>query len=112
MIAMRPIYRWLGWQALRGFVWLVSLPTVVALGLVRLWASRPLLGDAVSCRTCGSDISLVGLWECGRCGYSWHGWYFSRCEYCGDVPPFLVCDQCGASMMNPLIFKSRKATRR
>jgi len=109
---MRAVYGWLGWRVLRGVLWLLWAPTKLALGVVKLWAAGPLLGDAVTCPTCRSDIRLLGLWECGRCNYSWHGWYFARCEVCGDVPPFLACESCGASMMNPLIFGSRRRVKR
>lgn len=84
-------------------VWLVWLPVVLALGLVRLVATRSVVGDTMSCGTCGGVIPLLGLWTCGGCGYAWHGWYFARCEVCGDVPPYVECGRCGASTLNPLI---------
>ena len=101
---MRVAYRKFGWLAWQLLVWLFRAPIAFAITLVRLWAARSLLGSAITRRTCGADISCLGLWECGKCGYSWHGWYFSRCEACGDVPPYIECHRCGASTTNPLIF--------
>jgi hypothetical protein len=95
---------YLGALALRGLVWLFLAPMRLATGVVHFSAVRPLLGDSIRCRTCRTRISLLGLWQCGRCGYSWAGFYFARCEVCGDVPPFLECERCGASTPNPLIF--------
>jgi len=80
------------------------MPTVVALGLVRGWTVSRLAGDTIRCTTCRAEIPLLGLWECGGCGYAWHGWYFARCEFCGDVPPWVECGRCGASTLNPLLF--------
>ena len=104
MALMKTVYRYLGWVTLRGLVWLLRAPITLAINLVNLWAARPLLGDSLVCSTCKEAISLVGLWECGRCRYSWYGWYWSRCEVCGDLPPFVECGRCGASTMNPLIW--------
>ena len=74
--------RYLGWSLLRGLVWLVKLPIIVAIKAVHFWAARPLLKDALVCRTCRSLISLLGSWQCGVCGYSFYGFYFARCEVC------------------------------
>ncbi len=101
---MKAAYRRLGWLALRGVAWLLWAPIALAINLVRLWAARPLLGDSIRCSTCGAEIPLLGSWQCGRCGYSWYGWYWARCEVCGDVPPFIECSHCRASTMNPLIW--------
>lgn len=105
MTGMKEACGKLGWLALRGLIGLAQAPTIMAINLVRLWAARPLLGDSTTCPTCGTEIALLGHWQCGRCGYSWYGWYFMRCEVCGDVPPYLTCNRCGASMMNPLLFE-------
>src|SRR5712692_1702346 len=87
----------------KALVWLLSIPVLFTTNAVKLWAVRPMMGDAVPCRTCGTEIALLGLWQC-PCGYNFYGWYFSRCEVCGEIPPFIDCPQCGASTMNPLLF--------
>jgi len=102
---MKAVYRRAGWFALRGAAWLLWAPVALAIKLTHLWAVRELVsGDAISCGTCGAEIGLLGMWECGRCSYSWAGFYFARCESCGDVPPYVECGRCGASTMNPLLF--------
>lgn len=102
---MKAVYRHLGWSALRGCGWILWAPVALALRLAQWWAIRPFLfGDSIVCRTCGSDIPIVGLYECGYCHYTWAGFYFARCEVCGDAPPYVECSRCGASTMNPLIF--------
>jgi len=86
-------------------VWLFSLPAVLAINLVRVWALRRLVRDEMPCRVCGAALMLLGLWQCGSCGYSFYGFYFARCEECGAIPPYLDCDDCAASTPNPLIFR-------
>jgi hypothetical protein len=104
---MRIPYRRIGWLSLQGIGWLFRGTVAGGIGLARLWAARSLLRNTIPCSTCGHEIPCLGLWECGGCGYRWHGWYFSRCEVCGDVPPWIECERCGASTMNPLIFGQR-----
>ncbi len=88
---------------LRGAIELYRVPIMAALGVVRFLATRELLDDAILCATCGAEIAILGLWECGRCGYTWAGWYFSPCEICGDTPPYISCNVCSASTANPLL---------
>lgn len=82
--------------------WLAMAPTRSAIALARLAAARGVLSDAVVCPTCQREISLLGLWQCGGCNYVFYGFFFSRCFACGVIPPFLHCDHCGASVLNPL----------
>jgi hypothetical protein len=96
--------RYLVWAAVQAAIWLVRLPIILVIKLVHFWAVRPLLGDSIVCATCRTRMSLLGLWECGTCTYSFYGFYFARCECCGAVPGWLECQRCGASTMNPLIF--------
>lgn len=60
--------------------------------------------DAVACPGCNGTVSLVGRWQCGWCSYVFDGFAFARCEICGAVPPFIDCQACGASVMNPTFF--------
>jgi hypothetical protein len=101
---MRLNYRELGRLSLRAIYWLFAKSIALGIALAKLWAMQRLIGDSTPCVACGESISLLGLWECGRCKYSWYGWYFGCCEVCGDLPPFVECARCGASTMNPLIF--------
>lgn len=99
MVAARTI----GWPALKGLFWLFRLPIVFAINIARFMTLRPLMGDSIPCATCGTEIVLLGLWEC-HCGYHFYGWYWSRCEVCGDLPAFVNCFQCGASTKSPVLF--------
>lgn len=104
MRLLRYVMRWLGILVLRGLWWLLRAPIALAINLVHFRTVRPMVGDAMDCATCQTPLALLGLWQCGGCGYSWHGWYWSRCEICGDVPPWVECGRCGSSTMNPLMF--------
>jgi hypothetical protein len=61
--------------------------------------------DALPCRGCGADVSLVGRWQCSWCNYTFDGYAFARCEVCGAVPPFLECQTCGVGIRNPTMFR-------
>lgn len=101
---MHALYRNVFWAALRSLFWIFKTPIVAGITLARVWVARFLLKDTIFCRTCGNENSLMGLWECASCGYSFYGFYFSRCEVCGSVPPYLDCGRCGASTRNPILF--------
>ena len=78
------------------------MPIRAALAVVRFLAARPYVGDAMPCRTCGQTIPLLGFWVCS-CGWSFYGRYWTRCEYCGDLPGFIDCVSCASSNFNPLV---------
>jgi len=101
---MNRVGQGLGRSILRALVWLVRTPIALGVRLATTWAVRRVLGEAIVCATCGSEIPLLGLHECGRCGYAWYGHFFTRCDACGDVPPYIECPTCGASTINPLMF--------
>lgn len=101
---MKPEYRTLARWTLRGLIWLLWAPMALAINLVRMWAARELRSDSLHCSTCGTEISLLGLWECGTCSYRFYGFYFARCEVCGDLPAWIDCPSCGACTKNPALF--------
>ncbi len=95
--------------ALKVAVWLVRAPFLAARMLARLvgrmvgaWVLATT--DTVECPGCGEAVSLVGRWQCGWCSYVFDGFAFARCEICGAVPPFIDCQTCRASVMNPTFF--------
>jgi hypothetical protein len=98
----QPLYAFLGRAALYGLAALLLVPVKAALAVVRFIAARPFVGDAMPCRTCGQMIPLLGLWQCS-CGWRFYGRYWTRCEYCGDMPGFIDCLTCGASNFNPVV---------
>jgi hypothetical protein len=85
---------------------LVKAPFVLFYKLSRV--TRKIIGgwilktsDSFLCSGCGDEISLVGRWECGWCGYVFDGFFFARCAVCGAVPPYVKCQACGVGIKNP-----------
>lgn len=77
--------RWLGWIMVR---------------LVGVWVLST--RDALGCPGCGSEQLLLGRWQCAWCEFVFDGFAFARCPNCFAVPPFIECQNCGASVRNPL----------
>lgn len=57
---------------------------------------RKAVQPAVTCRTCGHKISLVGFWRCG-CGYTYEGHLLRYCPVCGSLPRIIRCYNCQAT---------------
>lgn len=95
--------RHVGWAAAKAAWAMASAPTRIALAAVRQHAAEHLLQDKIACPVCGTAINLLGLWECASCQYSFYGHFWSACEVCGSIPPFVDCGHCGASTKNPLV---------
>src|SRR6266542_2882254 len=96
------------WTAKAAF-WLIRAPFVLTFKVYCLIGK--LVGAAVlktrdsfPCPGCGEEISLVGRWECGWCGYVFDGFFFARCRVCGATPPYVQCQACGSGVRNPLFF--------
>ncbi len=79
------------------------VPIAIGIAVTKLGMGRWLFRDSVHCPTCGVETPLLGLWECGSCGFRHYGFYFTRCELCGNVPRFLDCAHCSASILSPLL---------
>jgi hypothetical protein len=91
----------------RVLVWSAVAPLLIARRLYRI--IRRLAGarilathDALPCLGCGTSVSLVGRFACGRCHYTFDGFAFSACDICGAVPPYISCQSCGVSLENPV----------
>ena len=84
-------------------LWFFYLPIALGTGIAKVIAGRWLLHNAVTCPTCGQKVTLLGLWECSACRFRFYGFYFSRCGCCGNVPTFINCESCEASILCPLI---------
>jgi hypothetical protein len=100
-----PTLRQIGFAAKVAW-FLVKAPVVLIRKLSRL--TRKIIGgwilktrDSFPCSGCGGEISLVGRWECGWCGYVFDGFFFARCAVCGAVPPYIKCQACGVGIKNP-----------
>jgi len=92
---------------LRIAIWLIRAPFVLARKLSRLICriagAAVLIGrDSLPCPGCDGEISLVGRWECSWCGYVFDGFFFSRCQICGAMPPYIQCRECGVGVRNPM----------
>lgn len=93
-------------MSVRTACWLVRAPFVMARQLYRLvgrlvGALTLLQHDVLPCRGCGTSVSLVGRWQCGRCKFTTDGFMFARCPVCGSVPPYVPCANCGVGLRNP-----------
>ncbi len=85
-------------------LWLLASPIYAVklyFGLVRRWrfwkiSYRP----SIVCRSCGANVSLVGLWRCG-CGYTYRGHVLRFCPVCGSLPRMVRCFQCGVTRKLP-----------
>lgn len=92
---------------LRAAFTLVKVPFVMAQYLYRL--TRRLAGaltlmrwDQLTCAGCGSAVSLVGRYQCGRCNCVFDGYAFRACPVCTSIPPYVPCTRCGVSLRNPM----------
>ena len=54
----------------------------------------------ITCRNCGEDIWLVGLWRCG-CGYTYKGHLLRVCPVCKGLPRIVRCFSCGITAKLP-----------
>ena len=83
--------------------WLIVGPILLARFILRafqwfdFWAVA--YRHDISCRNCGSAISLVGIWRC-RCGYTYKGHVLRSCV-CGSLPRMVRCFQCGITQELP-----------
>ncbi len=76
----------------------LASPILVIRGILRgvrrlrflVTAMRP----NVVCRTCGSEISLIGVWRC-PCGYTSRSHLLRYCPGCGAFPRVIRCYRCG-----------------
>ena len=89
--------------------WSFYLPFLITKSLYRLTGrvigTAALLNrNSLQCGACGDEVSLVGRWECGWCGWVFDGFAFARCDICGAVPPFIECQRCGLTIRNPSLF--------
>lgn len=62
----------------------------------RLATLRKATQTSVFCRTCGSTVSLVGLWRC-PCGFTYQGNLVRYCPICGAFPRMIRCYRCGTT---------------
>jgi ribosomal protein L37AE/L43A len=90
----------------------VLLPVMAARYAVRnmprfMGAWSLAIADTLACPSCRRGVSLVGRWQCGRCGYVFDGFAFARCAICGGIPPYLPCTVCGAGLRNPTHVRTR-----
>jgi hypothetical protein len=88
--------------AMRILLWFFYAPIAFGIAIAKLIAGRWLLADTAACPTCGGEVPLLGLWECSACRFRFYGFFFSRCALCGNVPAYINCANCGASLLSPL----------
>jgi hypothetical protein len=90
---MKPRY----WDAI---LFLLASPIIafvaVRRGARRFALLRKALRPALTCRTCGDRIVLVGMWRCG-CSFTYQGHYLRFCPVCDSFPRMVRCYRCGAT---------------
>lgn len=81
-------------------LFILASPITAAMAVVRLVRRMRLLRQAIdpslTCRTCGAEVSLVGLWRCA-CGHTYQGHLLRPCSVCGAVPRMVRCFRCGTT---------------
>lgn len=50
--------------------------------------------STIRCYHCGTSISLVGVWECRSCGFTYRGHVMQPCAICSKIPRVARCQQC------------------
>lgn len=87
------------WQR-EALLWVLASPVLAIMALVRAVRAARLLRlamqPAVTCRTCGRQIALLGMWRCG-CGYSYQGHLLRSCPVCKTVPQVARCYRCNTT---------------
>jgi hypothetical protein len=85
-------------------LWALASPILFVKWLLRLkrrWRFwRVAYMTQISCRSCHSMISLVGIWRCG-CGFTYRGHLLRECPVCGALPRMVRCFACGITEKLP-----------
>jgi hypothetical protein len=86
-------------------LFILASPILAVRGTMRLFRRFQLLRlavqPAISCRTCGSAISLVGQWRC-QCGFEYRGHVLRGCPVCQSFPRIIRCFRCGTTELVPV----------
>lgn len=62
---------------------------------LRYWTVLQLaITPEIGCCHCGAKISLVGVWECRGCGFTYRGHLLHPCPICSKIPRVARCVQC------------------
>jgi hypothetical protein len=78
-------------------LFVLASPILTVRALIRTMRRLRLLCRAVQlsmvCRTCGTEIPLIGSWRC-RCGYTYQGHLLRFCPICRSFPRMVRCYHC------------------
>jgi hypothetical protein len=70
-------------------LWVLASPILLVKGVVQCWhryhSWRTAYTVRIVCRSCGQEISFVGMWRCA-CGYTYRGHLLRHCPVCGALP--------------------------
>ena len=81
-------------------LWVLASPVLLVVHLARAVRhgarARRAAARAITCRTCGEEIVLVGFWRC-RCGFTYRGHLLRVCPVCEAFPRLVRCFRCGAT---------------
>lgn len=65
--------------------------------MARLGEAARLLGQTLSCPSCGDENPIDGRWKCRSCSATYHGAVF-ECSFCSAGASFFSCRRCGISI--------------
>ena len=86
-------------------LWLLASPVLFVKWLLRLqqrWKFwRMAYTPRILCGNCGTTISLLGLWKCGGCQWTYRGHVLRECPVCGSLPRIVRCFACGVTTLLP-----------
>ena len=81
-------------------LFLLASPVLITCHAVRFFRRLGVIGKSLRmtlpCRTCGAEISLVGLWKC-ECGFTYQGHLLRYCPICRSFPNMVRCYRCGTT---------------
>ncbi len=86
-------------------LWVLASPILLIKWLFRLqrrcrfW--RMAYTPQIVCPSCRSRISLVGIWTCSTCRYTYRGHVMRKCPVCGALPRMVRCYECGVTTKLP-----------
>lgn len=87
------------WQA-EAVLWVLASPIIAIAAIIRAMRSVRILWlaiqPAMTCPTCGNQVSLVGMWRCS-CGFCYQGHLLRFCPICKMFPQVVRCYRCNAT---------------
>jgi len=85
--------------------WLLASPIFMVQWFIRIARDAHFWKIAyaadIPCAACGKSISLVGIWQCPACRFSYRGHVLRNCPICGVMPRMVRCYACNMTTLLP-----------